>query len=61
MANFEKLKIGALIRRAFAALAALIFLRDLLLLTDSGDVKKELDDIKAHQGVNAQRLDALKS
>ncbi len=34
--------------------------RDLLLLTDSDDVKKELDNIKARQADNGQRLDALK-
>ena len=105
MANFEKLKIGALISGAFAALAAIILLmggtslvritsvdhdfdmvmndrypkiaslqivsnnlqasaraqRDLLLLTDSDDVKKERDNIKALQADNTQRLDALKS
>ena len=105
MANFEKLKIGALISGAFAALAALILLmggtsllrvtsvshdfetvmndrypkiaslqiisnnlqatargqRDLLLLTDSDDVKKELDNIKARQAENSQRLDQLQS
>jgi methyl-accepting chemotaxis protein len=105
MANFEKLKIGALISGAFAALAALIVLmggtsllrvtsvshdfdtvmndrypkiaslqiisnnlqasarsqRDLLLLTDSDDVKKELDSIKARQSDNSQRLEKLQS
>ena len=105
MANFEKLKIGALISGAFAALAVLIILmggtsllrvtsvdrdfdtvmndrypkiaslqiisnnlqatsrsqRDLLLLTDSDDIKKELDGIKARQADNTQRLDQLQS
>lgn len=34
--------------------------RDLLLLTDSDDVKKELDNIKVRQTDNAQRLEALR-
>ncbi len=105
MANFEKIRIGALISGAFAALAALILVmggtsllrvtavdqdfdtvmndrypkiaslqiisnnlqaaargqRDLLLLTDSDDVKKEVDSIKLREADNAQRLDQLQS
>ena len=35
--------------------------RDLLLLTDSDDVKKEIDNIQARQADNTRRLDALKT